>query len=242
MSHHRPIDATSHNSKASEIMAPETLAPEHYPWEPIHTEGVLVQGAFTPSTDTDRTLREHGGSPLADRHRVIAVGSNASPAVMDRKMRRAGIDRPLAMTFERHAGIAVGHSAHVSLPGYIATAPYRCSHCVHRFVTVHLDDEQVAALDATEPNYDRIAHDGAWLYASRWQVIAVRGTPITARTQAELHRALGAADSVWHDRFGGRPEDEVAAQLAHDGSIGEWRHRWRSIGLTRDAGFAVRPI
>jgi len=174
---------------------------------------------------------------MVDRNRVLSVGSNASPEVMWRKMTAAGVTSALAMTITRHEGVAIGHSAHVSLPGYIAAAPYRCARCVRRFVALHLDDDQLAALDATEPNYVRVEHGGAWIYASQWQVLAVHGVAMTLRTQEDLHVALREADPRWRERFGGVSGAEVTQQLAHDGTVNEWRHHWRSIGLTRHAGF-----
>jgi hypothetical protein len=213
------------------------LPPEQYPWRPIEGSGVLADRRFLHTTEVDKVLDTLDATPIADRHLVLAVGSNASPDVMHRKMSRAGIETPLAMTITRHAGVAVGHSAHVSLPGYIAAAPYRCARCVHSFVTLHLDDDQIAALDATEPNYSRVEHDGVWLYASNWQVLAIQGIPVTLRPQANLHSTLSAADRRWGDRFRAMKPTEVATLLAHDGTINEWRNHWRAIGLTRDAGF-----
>lgn len=215
----------------------EPLPPDQYPWKPIDRSGVLANGHFVLSNDIDGLLTAQGARPMADRHQVLAVGSNASFDVMHNKMDRAGLSRPLAMTITRHAGVAVGHSAHVSLSGFVAAAPYRCAGCVRRFVAVHLDDHQLAALDVTEPNYSRVEHEGAWIYASHWQVLAVRGVPVTLRPQDDLHAALRAADPRWSDRFGATSGPDVTSQLAHDGTINEWRHHWRSSGLTRYAGF-----
>jgi len=217
----------------------EPLPPLQYPWRAIDRAGVLADGRFLPSDEIDRVLETLAARPMADRHRVLAVGSNASPAVMHRKMARAGLDSPLAMMFARHEGVAVGHSAHVSVPGYVAAAPYRCARCVRRFVSLHLDDDQIAALDATGPNYERVEVAGAWIYVSRWQVLAVQGIPVTLRSQHELHTALRGADAQWRERFGTMPPADLARLLAHDGTINEWRNHWRSVGLTRHAGFRL---
>jgi len=223
--------------RQSFAVSEEPLPPEQYPWRPTDRPGVLADGRFLPSDEIDRVLAAFRARPMADRHRVLAVSSNASPEVMHRKMARAGLATPLAMTITRHEGVAVGHSAHVSLPGYIAAAPYRCARCVRRFVALHLDDGQLAALDATEPNYNRIEHEGTWIYTSRWQVLAVQGIPVTLRPQDDLHSALHAVDPRWSERFGATPAAEVTRLLAHDGTVNEWRHHWLSVGLTRHAGF-----
>jgi hypothetical protein len=227
----------SESKEQSLIVTDSQLPPHRYPWRPIDRPGVLIDRQFVPTTEIDKMLDTLDSAPIADRHHVLAVGSNASPDVIHRKMSRAGIEAPLAMTITRHAGVAVGHSAHVSLPGYVAAAPYRCARCVRRFVALHLDDDQVAALDATEPNYFRVEHDGVWIYASSWQVLAIRNIPVTLRPQADLHSTLSAADRVWDDRFGAMKPTEVATLLSHDETINEWRHHWRAIGLTRHAGF-----
>ena len=241
---HRPwirLADRVHTMKGTDLgtqaRSPDPLPPVLYPWRATEQPGVLAEGRFLPTDEIDRVLAGHGAAPMADRRRVLSVGSNASPEVMWRKMARAGVTTPLAMTITRHEGVAVGHSAHVSLPGYIAAAPYRCARCVRRFVALHLDDDQLAALDATEPNYDRIEHDGAWVYASRWQVLAVHGLPVTLRTQEDLHVALREADPRWREQFDGASAAEVTKRLAHDGTVNEWRHHWRSVGLTRHAGF-----
>ncbi|MGI9641991.1 MAG: hypothetical protein ACR2N9_04325 [Acidimicrobiia bacterium] len=213
------------------------LPPEEYPWWPIDRPGVLADRQFLPTDEIDQVLATLGAKRMADRHRVLAVGSNASFDVMHRKMARVGLATPLPMTINPHKGVAVGHSAHVSLPGYIAAAPYQCADCVRRFVAVHLDDDQLDALDATEPNYSRIEHEGAWIYASNWPVIAVGGVPVPLQPQDDLHSVLRSADPEWNGRFGTTSASEVARQLAHDGSVNEWRHHWRSAGLTRHAGF-----
>jgi hypothetical protein len=230
-----------HTMTGTDLGAPagntDPLPPVLYPWQATERSGVLAEGRFVPTNEIDWVLTGDGAAPLADRHRVLSIGSNASPEVMSRKMARAGVTTPLAMTITRHEGVAVGHSAHVSLPGYIAAAPYRCARCVRRFVALHLDDDQIAALDATEPNYDRVEHDGAWIYASHWQVLAVHGLPVTLRTQEDLHATLREADPRWREQFDGASAAEITKQLAHDGSVNEWRHHWRSVGLTRHAGF-----
>lgn len=215
---------------------PASFDPSGYPWQPIPEPGVIVGGTFRPTAVPDEMLASQGAAPMRMRHPVLAVGSNASAAVMDRKLAAAGICSALPMTVGRHDGLAVGHSAHVSMPGYIAAAPYRCGRCRRPFVVVHPDDDQLEALDATEPNYERVRYGEVWVYRSRWEVLAVGGLPVTLRPQRDLHRTLTEVDPRFRQRFAGRPPHEVTASLAHDGSTNEWRHHWRDIGLTRHSG------
>lgn len=216
------------------------LAPDRYPWSPTRHAGVLHAGRFEPTNDLDRNLVAGGGPPLDDRHEVIAVGSNASPAVMHRKLLHAAT-RPIAMTIGRHDGIAVGHSAHVSMPGYIAAAPYRCARCSRAFVSVHVDDDQLEALDATEPNYRRVAVGDAWIYASHWGVLALQGSPIGLRPQSDLHATLADGDQRFADAMSAVPAGHVTATLAHDGASDPWRHHWVAAGMARHDGFGSQP-
>lgn len=211
------------------------LDPIEYPWEPVAGSGVLHDGHFEHASDVDALLSAVDAPPLGDRHAVVAVGSNASPAVMHRKLSGAGVSTTVAMTIDRVHGVAVGHSAHVSMPGYIAAAPYLAPDRRERFVVVHLDEDQLDAVDATEPNYRRVAMATTSLYASVWGVLAVDGVPIDRCDQRALHRRLADADrdfAVFVERHDGDP----ALALAHDGED-PWRHRWAALGFVMADGF-----
>lgn len=212
--------------------------PAGYPWEPAAAPGVLVQGRFHPTPWVDDVLSRHSAASMPDRHSVVAVGSNASPAVMHRKLTRAGVSTVLPMTMARVARVGVGHSAHVSQPGFIAAAPFRSTGADRTFVITHLDDDQLAAIDATEPNYRRVRVDEVWLYASLWGVLAVDGEPIGLRDQGELHATLAEADPRFGAIVGGRSARAVAAELAHDGTVDHWRRWWRDTGMAKPDGLA----
>lgn len=71
------------------------------------------------------------------------------------------------------AGVLVGHSAHVSVGGYIPAAPYAGAGST-QVMLGWFEPAQLALLDATEPNYERRHLDaGVDVYVSRWGVIAV---------------------------------------------------------------------
>ena len=218
------------------------LDPIDYPWTPAPAAGVLHDGHFIESTDPDRQLTEVAAAPMEERHTVIAVGSNASPAVMHRKLAAAGVSTTLPMTREEVRDLGVGHSAHVSMPGYVAAAPYATRGVRRTFVALHLDDDQLEAVDATEPNYRRVAVDGVAIYASWWGVLAVDGRPIDLCHQRTLHRTLADVDERFGDLVDAH-EGDLAAHLAHDGND-EWRIRWHTMGLTASDGLpggGVRP-
>jgi hypothetical protein len=104
--------------------------------------------------------------------------------------------------------LAVGHVAHTAAPGYVPAAPYRADGQRMELVATWFDAEQLAVVDATEPNYDRVRLPAAHfpvrlgtgeepqhvdVYASRWGVLAREDAPIPLRhRQQELFDELVA--------------------------------------------------
>ncbi|MFI7500879.1 hypothetical protein ACIBVL_20725 [Streptomyces sp. NPDC049687] len=101
---------------------------------------------------------------------VLAVGSNASPGQLRHKMAALGITSPIPMVRTRVTGIGIGVSAHVSRLGYVSASPVDSPGATRRLFVIWLDAEQLAAVDATEPNYDRVV-----LPAPRFHVEAENG-------------------------------------------------------------------
>ncbi|MFM9366724.1 hypothetical protein [Streptomyces sp. Da 82-17] len=149
---------------------------------------------------------------LDRRHPVLAVGSNASPAQIAYKLaqRSLGSDVPMVPVTVR--GIGIGCSAHVGRAGYVAAAPYPDPGSTRTLVLSWLDDEQLAAVDATElPNYRRrwldgsyaegagayVEGPGAWLYTGERGVLAgPDGRPLPAGEQGALIAGLLAASAA----------------------------------------------
>lgn len=185
----------------------ETWHPSDYPWaEPLRT-GLLREDGFAPA---------FLGADLEGRMPVVAVGSNASPSVLQRKLGpllRTGA--PLAVA--KVDQLAVGHSAHVSARGYLAAAPYRGNGSRASLVG-WFDAEQLAAMDATEPNYHRTPlpdgmscrlgdHDlaGVEVYDSLHGVLGEHGVPLGLADQVDTLAWLA-------DRLPG----SLAAALDHE--------------------------
>jgi hypothetical protein len=78
---------------------------------PVETGGQAVE--------LDRVLKDHGQLGIADRFPVLAVGSNASPAQLERKFSLRGIRPVVPLVKVQVHGIIPGVSAHVSKPGYV---------------------------------------------------------------------------------------------------------------------------
>lgn len=119
----------------------------------------LVEREGSAPTTLDEALREHAAPVLADRTGVLAVGSNRSVGTLLTKFAAASVSTVIPSVPVTVRGIAAGFSAHVSVPGFIAAAPFRASVASLRGVISTLDDRQLACLDATEPNYVRTCVD-----------------------------------------------------------------------------------
>lgn len=214
-----------------------------YPGTPVAEPGLLgAAGEWTALA----------GAPvpealLADRTCVLAVGSNGSPQVLHAKLDRAGVNPSVACVPYQLRGLGIAHSAHVSLGGYVATTPYARPGGVVRVVASWFDVAQLAALDATEGNYDRRplpasvtgAPAGAQVYVSRRGVLAPGGNPLVATTQARVHAVL-ARDPVLADLLsGGDPEATAAALQDSEAMRIAVRTRLTDLGWIASTGLGT---
>ena len=183
----------------------ERFEPHRYPW------------LDEPGADDPPPPEPHG------RTLVVAVGSNASLAVLRDKYaqgRLAPAPRTPSMGCTV-TGLAVGHSAHVSLRGYIAAAPFRQVETASALTATWPDEQQLRIIDESEPNYRRVRlarrdyplvlasgerPEHFDVYVSRHGVLADprSGERRTLGTQAELFRWL--AEVTGDAAFAGAPE------------------------------------
>lgn len=178
-----------------------TVRPEEYPGRPVPGPGLLHDGRFSATVDIDDldvALRIRELPDLAGRTAVLTVGSNACAAVVLRKLESVGVDSAVPFLAGIATGISVGHSAHRSVAGFIPAAPYETTGTRNTVIVNMFSDDQLAAIDATEPNYHRITigcavpgRDTAELYVSRRGVIAVPDGPVLPlMAQPDLFRRL----------------------------------------------------
>jgi hypothetical protein len=201
--------------------------------------------AVDDATTLDEMLRGRDAPSLADRHPILAVGSNGSPAQLRRKLAgRASVLLPL--TYATVRGLVPGVSAHVSRPGYVPAAPVRVDGAIGRLVVLWPDDAQLSVIDATEPNYRLLPVPGTVtvtldggaplagcrLYAGRHGCLLDRnGVPFPLTGQAELVTGL-LADLPGLGRLtGARDPGDFAARLRRDAELREQvRLLWRREG------------
>ncbi len=179
-----------------------SLQPWTYPGTAAPHGGLLHDGVFRPLEPGRGQIGDEAGVAAAsERHLVVAVGSNASPAVMTHKLEDAQVDTTVPFVAVTVRGLAVGHSAHVSVRGYLAAAPFYDPSATTRLVATLLDEAQLACLDRTEPNYVRrsvheqtcpLEVDGGQrmpaftVYVSRWGLLGPPGGrpwPVTPQEQ-----------------------------------------------------------
>lgn len=223
--------------------------PWEYPGVPADVDGLLRDGQLHGPV-------RHRPEQLEGRRAVVGVGSNASPAVLARKLHRAGAPTTVPLARAHVHGLGVGHSAHVSRAGYVAAAPFRAPEARTAVVVAFLTPEQLAALDATEPNYRRRPVDtehhpvevaglpalaSVDVYVSEHGLLA-EPTPhghhvLPLRRQAalltRLRRCPGVAALLPH-----RPRAAARALAADPALRGEVRERLRSAGWVRPSGLA----
>ncbi|MGW6524419.1 hypothetical protein [Streptomyces sp. NPDC054962] len=197
--------------------------PLSYPGAWPATSGLLHGDELLP---LDR-LTHPGRTP------VVAVGSNASPAQLRHKMAEFGVTSPIPMVRARVTGIDVGVSAHVSRVGYVSASPVDAPGVTRELFVIWLDPEQLALIDATEPNYDRVllpapgfrvelengeALLDAFAYVNHHGVLHHGdGIPRRHPGQRALITELLAQSTALRELFGATPEEFCARARADAG-------------------------
>ncbi|WP_395725945.1 hypothetical protein [Nakamurella sp.] len=178
---------------------PPVLDPARYPGNRPASDFVLGGGRVHP-------LPADPTGVLAGRHAVVAFGSNAAPAQLAAKFGTS--TGSVVVTQARLHGFAVGHSPHVSIPGYLPWVLVHAPGAAVDCALLWLDDRQRGVLDATEPNYHLQPIDGNRYplvarttgapvryaaYRGRWGALRWPGDerPAAASTQAAVFGRLG---------------------------------------------------
>ncbi len=190
-----------------------TRLPQDYPWPVPLRDGLIGSGGLAPDVPWSSRTRPEGPRRTA----VLAVGSNASTEVLADKLRKVIAEAPhlpVVVEVTAVAGLAVGHSAHVSARGFVAATPFLTAGESHdpvapvpapAYSVGWFTDDQLMALDATEPNYDRVMLPDqvtvtargsdlrlseVMVYRSVHGVLGEEGRPLPLRSQEQVHRWL----------------------------------------------------
>lgn len=185
------------------------MHPSDYPWAVPPVTGTVrpdgVEVGALPSADD-----------LAERTPVVAVGSNASPDVLVRKLRHL-LESGLPIAPAVVEDITVGHFAQVAARGFVAAAPTLSPGARSELAVGWFDEAQLARLDETEPNYRREVLTsscmwaggdvaGAQIYVSDHGLLADEGEVLPLRPQVEVlawlaERLPHLAEDLTHDRL-----------------------------------------
>lgn len=220
------------------LRADDGAPPGHWSLEPDGVDQALP---------LDDALHRWGLPGLAERQPVLAVGSNASPGRVHAKLSGRARDG-VPMTYATVNGLMAGVSAHVSRPGYVPAAPVAAPGTARELVVLWLDEEQLAVVDETEPNYHRIVVPapamvavpgtgplpGCHVYAGRHGCLADRhGRPFALAGQRELLSALFADLPELARVAGTRDPGEFAARARSSPELRDQvRELWRREGRT----------
>ena len=232
----------------------EVPSPLDYPGRRLRRSALLQHGRLVDwavgDTPMDGVLADLGAAPLDARALVLGVGSNADPRRVLRKLRSAGTGTVVPFVTCTVAGLAVTHSAHVSAGGYVPMTPAERPGGEVALVAAYVDPGQLAALDATEPNYQRLLLDGARSRAAagRRRAAGVRlRLPVPARRAPAGRGAAAAAGTAgaaraavpWpRPRGGGRWVDGrgAAAALCLPDVQQRVQECFRALGWVADSG------
>jgi hypothetical protein len=206
----------------------DTLAASKYPGNPTKIDGVLCDSRFYPLArkpmrrlgqslvegvvgspnpgdalpgdlwSLNKFLVRNNATQIDKRYPVVAVGSNADPQIIARKIKgyneRFGEAVNDVIPFVRATmhGLSIGHLPRPSKGTYFPFTAFledsedTSSKSVEVVVTF-LDKGQLLAIDSTEPNYDRVQVDG-----SRY--------PLILKSIEDYEEGLGSYNLYWTKR------------------------------------------
>jgi hypothetical protein len=175
----------------------------------------------------DDILRRLNQPVITRRHPILAVGSNASPGQLNKKFAAQSTSSIVPMTLAMVHGLVPGVSAHVGRFGYVAATPLRDPSAAPWLFVLWLCAHQLVAIDATEPNYNRIllpasrfrielagrlALESCWAYVSKHGCLTdPDGAPRRLLPQPVLLKSLLADVPTLSDLCGPTPEAFVRA-------------------------------
>lgn len=110
--------------------------------------------------------------------KLLSYGANASPVELARKL--AGTDPVVPVALTEMGDLDVVFSAHASPRGGLGAAVHRSPGTWIEVALTFIDEELIPLIDATEPNYDRIAMPtrGVEFYVSKHGCLLLDGSEV----------------------------------------------------------------
>jgi hypothetical protein len=196
-----------------------------YPYEAPRRSFALVGGRTADPGSVDL-----GPAP---RKPLLAYGSNASPAVLERKLGGAG--EPLLAERASLSGFDVVYSAHISPYGAVPATLFTSPGTEVDVFVLRLTSAQYGAIEATELNYELSEVNGLPAYLSRHGCLQLDGSPVALR-------AIGARDRRLPELGQRQVLERVRAILAPEESLERFiRDSAADPALARRRSEMLRP-
>jgi hypothetical protein len=216
-----------------------------YPYAAPRASFLLAGERILPLEEADLDVSGRGA--------LIAYGSNASPAVLRRKL---GPDAgALAAVRAVLHGYDAVYSAHVSAYGAVPATLVPCAGVELPVFVLQLSALQLATIAATEPNYERRPLSGAACevegapplrdpvaYVSRHGPLLTHGSPIAVaaiEARGRTLRAAGQRAALEAVRLAVRPGADLETFVVETASDPELPARW-TASLRSDGGEAAQ--
>jgi hypothetical protein len=146
---------------------------------------------------------------------LLSYGANAAPEALVRKL--AGLDPVVPLVLVRIEGLDAVYSAHISPSGGLGAALQRSQGTTAEMAIAYLGGEALAAIDATEPNYDRVTLPGTDVeaYVSKHGCLVMDGGHVAVAGVGADRRRFPALTTI-------EAVDAVRERLAPDRSLEEF--------------------
>lgn len=196
-----------------------------------------------------------GTARLGGRTAVLALGSNASPPVLARKLGLGEEDEPVPVIRAELRDFDVVYSAHLSAYGSLPAAVQVSPGTGVAIHVLFLGDEQLEAVAATEPNYDPVVLEGircrlgtgddldaAVCFLSKHGCLQAGGAPLALAAIRATGRRFAAAsepealERVRAQLAPGLPLDRFVAENVEDQAVREERNGALAAGGVPFAG------
>lgn len=136
----------------------ETSPDRRLPKALVHelTSDIVGEAGHGRCLPLNFVLLRLNAATMNQRVPVLSVGSNAAPAQLALKFRSREVNAVVPVIRARVQGLGIAYSAHLNAHGYLPAAPVGTDGEPLNALIAFLDDEQLNAVDDSEPNYTRV--------------------------------------------------------------------------------------